>query len=331
MSFQPDAAAMSRGGPLTSSLRAKRLPEMATSKGFYRHSRVTHSQGLAGGSHAYFSDDNMYNETVLLWKAGDTKWVVLTPDMDVYVEDFSGHGDPGCDFFKIKTVDFKYWSRVGGACYRFRQDPSDDELKEKITEAMELLGGEVDRANAWRPTGIILIDGSVKDASVFLGRAVGGRRLRGKGPPTRIWRCSVLPAGQDGGRQLSRSLGTALFKRGDEWVKAELIWVEDCGDYAARRRLLFKDPSVAASPPTPAVKLIDQIASSGKKHEEDEKSDEVRTLWVDFDEHAERFKRWRDVCKECYTPVFDEKPIEGPLTALHFIKHAERHGGDMRQ
>ena len=27
----------------------------------------------------------------------------------------------------------------------------------------------------------------------------------------------------------------------------------------------------------------------------------------------------------------DNKPIEGPLTALHFIKRAERHGGDVRQ
>ena len=34
---------------------------------------------------------------------------------------------------------------------------------------------------------------------------------------------------------------------------------------------------------------------------------------------------------ESSTPTFDEKPLEGPLTALHIMKHTERHGGDPRQ
>ena len=61
-------------------------------------------------------------------------WGILTPDMDVYLEDFSGLGEVGCDSFKIKGMDFDYWSRVGGPCYRFREVVSDEKLKESMGE-----------------------------------------------------------------------------------------------------------------------------------------------------------------------------------------------------
>ncbi len=69
--------------------------------------------------------------------------------------------------------------------------------------------------------------------------------------------------------------------------------------------------------------------TKGAKSSQEEDDKEVRTLWVDYDEHGERFKRWRDVCCESYAPAFEEKPLEGPCTAPHTIKH-ERHGGDPR-
>ena len=49
---------------------------------------------------------------VLLWKSHGSSWVILTPDGDVYLEGFSGSGDPGCDCFRIKGLNFKYWSRA---------------------------------------------------------------------------------------------------------------------------------------------------------------------------------------------------------------------------
>ena len=99
---------------------------------------------------AYFADDNMFHERVLLWYAGGMKRMVLTPDFDLYVENFSGQGDPGRDFFKIKGMDFRYWSRVGGAAYRFWQDPSDEDLKDKIREAVELLGDSIQSTGRMR-------------------------------------------------------------------------------------------------------------------------------------------------------------------------------------
>ena len=45
------------------------------------------------------------------------------------------------------------------------------------------------------------------------------------------------------------------------------------------------------------------------------------SILFDYDEHGEW---WRAVCKESFSPVLGDKPIDGPLRALHFIKHAER-------
>eukprot|EP00439_Symbiodinium_sp_Y106_P071112 s2660_g12.t1 len=134
---------------------------------------------------AYFEDDKFYHERILLWCAGGTQWVILTPDYDVYIGDFSGIGDPGCDHFKIKGIDFSYWSRVGGAAYRFGDQPSDEELKQRIEEAIDLIGDQVRAPDAWRPSKIFLGNGTLEDANVFLGRSLVSRRLRGKGPPVR--------------------------------------------------------------------------------------------------------------------------------------------------
>ena len=280
-------------------------------------------------------------------------------------EDFSGYGDPGCDSFKVKGEHFTYWSRVGAAAYRFSQELSDDVLKEKIGEALDLLGDEVHKADAWRPRGVLLSDGSVSDATAFLGRWLVPRRLRQKGPNVRagaiesggdplpsavgvvqpapegfVWVAAEPLGGLVLGQEVSITpsvdvqLGerTAMLKRGDHWTKAELVRLEDCADFAERRRLLFGGtPLAAPSAAARAAKTIDLLVDESKGKVDSGNQEEIRTLWVDYDEHAERFKRWRDVCKESFAPVMDDKPIDGPLTALHFIKHAERHGGDVRQ
>ncbi|CAK8988362.1 unnamed protein product, partial [Durusdinium trenchii] len=95
-----------------------------------------------------------------------------------------------------------------------------------------------------------------------------------------------------------------------------MVKLSEVEGYADRRRALFGVSSAAGSGECP------QPGKGG--------SNDVRTLWVDFDEHGDRYKRWRDVCKESYTPSFDQTPLEGPTTGLHLIKHAERHGGDPR-
>ena len=260
---------------------------------------------------AYFNDERMYHERILLWKSDGMKWAILTPDDDVYLEDFSGYGDPGCDSFKVKGEHFTYWSRVGGAAYRFSQEISDDILREKIGEALECLGGEVHGPQAWRPSGIQLQDGSIADTSVFLGRLLVPRRLTGKGPGLRpgndatgpaalpsavgavqpapegfVWVAAEPLEGLVLGQEVSITpstdvqLGsrTAMLKRGQQWVKAELVKLEDCADFADRRRSLFGQVTVPGPPTTDRTRALDLVAEEAPKARAE---DEIRTLYVD--------------------------------------------------
>ena len=63
----------------------------------------------------------------------------------------------------------------------------------------------------------------------------------------------------------------------------------------------------------------------------DRDGEDARTLWVDFDEHGERYKTWRNVIKESYTVAHPDAPLEGPNTVVHLGKHYDRHGGDPRR
>ena len=133
-----------------------------------------------------------------------------------------------------------------------------------------------------------------------------------------VWLASEPLGGRKLGQEVSLNEETdvqcgdrvALAFRQGEYVKVEMVRITQAADYAQRRRALF------------AASSDDKEASGSKPVDSDDS--EVRTLWVDFDEHGERFKRWRDVVKESFTPTFEEKPLEGPATALHLIKHSER-------
>ena len=59
--------------------------------------------------------------------------------------------------------------------------------------------------------------------------------------------------------------------------------------------------------------------------------DDLRTLWLDWDEHGERFKTWRAVVKESREEGLRDSPVPGPDTTLHLMKHMERNGGDPRR
>eukprot|EP00435_Cladocopium_sp_Y103_P039377 s2017_g10.t1 len=78
-------------------------------------SRCQPGQRLA----VWYNDDDVYHERVLVWRVDGKSWYVLTPDKDLYVEDFSGLGENGPVSFKVKDDDFRYWSRLGKPVYRF--------------------------------------------------------------------------------------------------------------------------------------------------------------------------------------------------------------------
>ncbi len=54
---------------------------------------------------------------------------------------------------------------------------------------------------------------------------------------------------------------------------------------------------------------------------------DVRTLWVQFDDHGERFREWRSVCMDARAVAFSdgwEKYHEGPSSTLDLMKNFQR-------
>jgi hypothetical protein len=54
-------------------------------------------------------------------------------------------------------------------------------------------------------------------------------------------------------------------------------------------------------------------------------------LWIDWDSHGERYKAWREVCRESSQEDIPDDHLEGVTTALHMCKAMERQGGDPRR
>ena len=73
------------------------------------------------------------------------------------------------------------------------------------------------------------------------------------------------------------------------WVKVELVKVEDAGGYADRHRALFSTTAA----PARAESLLERLRPDKKEDASAEVAgEEIRMLWVYYDDQGERYKRW---------------------------------------
>ena len=126
----------------------------------------------------FYSDDTVWHQRLALWRVKEGVWVLRTPDSDVYAEDLRGVED-GPSRVKIKGIDFRYWSRVGGPCYRFAEEPSEQELKAFIRHGHSIAMEEDDFDGGWQPTELMVGD-TVRDFASFVGGSFLPHRLSGK-------------------------------------------------------------------------------------------------------------------------------------------------------
>ena len=119
---------------------------------------------------------------------------------------------------------------------------------------------------------------------------------------------------------------TAMCLRGDVWVKAVLVKVEDAPGYAAARRALFEKVEALAADEGNAD-LKRRFSGRSDEVAAEKKDGDLRTLAVDFDGHGERYKSWRDVTKEILGHEFKDWLLETPPAIIHLCKHMERKGG----
>ena len=303
----------------------------------------------------WYTDDDVWHEALVALIVNDEDAYIYTPDGDLYVEKLTCKGVTGPARLKGLPASHRLPSTLGAAAYRFRERITDDVLKRVIRDAF--IDAEKEGLHPVKPDVVCDASGKLVGLDEFYGGSFLRRRLtrtdlspilpaasmapkeaRAVTPALAdyVWLAAEPLGGLVLGQEVSLSAASdvqvgdrcALALRQGSWVKVEMIRQEDAPGYAEKRRLLFGSPLVADAAKDTTPVAVGKPSKPGEEEPDDDK--EVRTLWVDFDEHGDRFKRWRDVCQESFTPTFSETPLEGPSTALHLIKHTERQGGDPR-
>ena len=292
----------------------------------------------------WYNDDHVYHERILVWRVDGRSWYVVTPDKDLYVEDFSGLGENGPVFFRVKDVDFKAWSRLGKPVYRFSNPPTDDEFRAYVATALEELK-TLSHNSDWQPLHVINMTGKQKAAAEYLGhllvapphprRRDGGHLEQPEevGVPVAeegmTWLCYSASADLEFGAQVVDGLARGVKLDSDYcavptpsgWMLCRKATVAGAPELVEQGRANIAVASAIAGPADPDPKL-QPLAPL-----EDSTEDDARTLMVEYDEQGERFKAFRDVCRECKEYGFADWPHEGPQTTLHVLKFMQKNGG----
>ena len=305
---------------------------------------------------AWYSDDDVFHERLLVWRVDDKTWYVLTPDGDCYAEDYSGDSDNGPLTFQVKGVDFQFFSRVRRPVYRFREYPTDSEFKQHVETALRDLGllGRTDLG--WQPRHAMNMNGDKVEATEYLGRLLVPRRVRGRdqghlqlpveqeesqrgrgpqradaAPAGKVWLAMHSTPDFQLGAEVVDSLAqsvllspnTCAVEGPKGWTLCKLVKVAESPDFVSElreknRASLKEDIGPVAGEPD------QKPAAPGDEAQE---AEDARTLAVEYDDQGERFKLWRDVCRECREYAYPDWPHEGPQSVLHLIKHMHKHGG----
>ena len=302
----------------------------------------------------YYSDDTMWHERIVLWQLSPGVWYILTPDLDLYPEDLTLSGSDGPSRLKVKGVDFRYWSRVGGRAYRFAEPiKSDDELKGYIRQAYRDAASEVDFDKDWRPPHVVDVHGKVVESNTFLKNVLDMHRITGKGgkpeqSPSgtqeaemlgakirpiavaegdKLWVCLENLDGFRFGQTMRVNPATdlmvddhtGLVRVTSGWIKVELVSMVDAPSLLeARRGDLHAEPQTVEKP-------------RERQEPVEEGPSDARTLYIDYDAQGVRYKEWRSVCQESAEYSYEDWPHPGPTTVLHLLKHMHKYGGDPKQ
>ena len=299
----------------------------------------------------YYSDDNVWHERIAIWRVNAYEWFVLTPDSDLYPEILTGGQVDGPVKVKIQGEDFRYWSRVGGTVYRFRENIEDSVLRDRINEARVEAQSLAGYDSQWFPSDVIDSSGATVPAEAFGLVRDPRRRLRGKqprggqaspgqaadvswvlevvGPMTaapegKVWLALETMDGIRRGQEiqvrpdidLKIEETTGLVRRGGGWLKVGLF---DLAEVPL--------PSLTPEPETNAPP---EAGTKDDSPQEDAPSD-ARTLMVDYDSHGYRHKEWRELLHEIKEYQYADWPLEGPGTVVHMVRHMFKYGGDSRQ
>lgn len=311
----------------------------------------------------WYSDDSVYHERLMVWRAGDTEWFVLTPDGDFYREDWSGHSDEGPISFKLKKTDFSHFSRISQPVYRFSSYPDDDRFRELVEEALNELGELGSGSLSWTPRKVIDMKGKEVEASPYLGRLIVPRRLRRRdggyvaepipspvavsgfprsglapAPEGHMWVAlhdtSAFDLGKEAnvglekGIQLDSDHGAIPDEKG--WTLMKLLKVEKVPAMVEEREKLVTSRLELRGVPSRSLETGAKKEEAGGE-EDAEVSEDARTLSVCYDDQGERYRSWREATKEASEYSYSDWPLEGPQSVLHLMKYMLKNGGSPKQ
>eukprot|EP00971_Amphidinium_carterae_P017385 342789-Amphidinium_carterae.2 len=261
---------------------------------------------VGGYVSVFYRDDDVWHQRLLLWKpkGSVSRWVIYTPDGDLYEEDLAG--DPANGVARVVL-------HSGGGdrprclrrSYRFRILPSEEEAKGLVVRARALLGPQCALASELGEA--CRLDGTQCGIYHYVPEEASELAFVG------TWRVLDLVEGYRVGTEIPddcvvvrhRRVGLAVL--GGKTVKVEQrepedikVWLES----AKRHADIGQNVSVAET--------------------------DIRTLAVEFDSSGKRYKAWRTVCEESFTEGLDACPLEGPISVLSLARHFEVHGTNPR-
>ncbi|CAK0819989.1 unnamed protein product, partial [Prorocentrum cordatum] len=318
-----------------------------------------------------YPGEDLYHERVVFGPCARdllgrvSRWEVLTPDHDKYDEDMTMEGDEGEAIVLLDDMG-NCPAGLRGRFYRFAGDryPSSQQIVDWARAQVDQI-----RAAGEEPlsmTHYIDHEGSRRPlAGVGRRRRLGGPAPLPAGGPEAPGGvaaagglvaldgdadgagASVGPAGAVGlgavrdatessdehetlGLEVTLRLGDiaitshdGLVHRHGGFLRVRSVPSSECVDFVAR--LKARSTSAAAEPPAGA------LAIGGTKTPPIEADDDVRTLWVDYDESGNRFKSFKKAVQESREEPITAVEVQGPPGTLHLARFIERYGGGPRR
>ena len=294
---------------------------------------------------AHYVDDDVAHERLALWPVSRGLWVVHSADGDSWVEDVSGR-----DSETGPSHTYGFGPRGGRMVtrpplYRFPDVVDEDSLRNLITEAIGLAEAEAPAGATRAPIPKhILVDAD--------DRRTIARFMPDFRPPSvarlpvvegHVWLlCEQTSDGNIGDEvQMDPAVDVIAGLRGfkqidDEKVLVEKVASADVAGFVTsihvRCRAILGDGRTEPERRGPRKLGGGTIEPAGQAGGDDDAvAADVRTLWVQWDEHGERWKDFRDAVRESSEEPFVDIPLEGTRTALHMARMMDRTAGCPRR
>ena len=293
-------------------------------------------------------DEDLWHERLLCWPVdrSTARWVVLTPDDDMYEEWLIG-GEAS----QYRTIPLgARRPAVGGLRMHAFAESLDEAALLRVYQAGRREAEDIQTADGLRGEDLSLVhcwDGEEVELSALatarsaplapVPPAGGGRAasvgplggLSGDGPGDEIWVLAEDAAGATFGQtvmpsdpsqvQGSRAV-TQLRPGDDDVIFCRRMRPADVPAFVARSRP--GPPGGGAAPAGAALTVENEVGDD---------QDDARTLDVAYDDQGERWRPWRSVVQLGHENYYEDWPVEGPRTLQWLLKHIERTAGSPMQ